>query len=56
MIGLGVVGLAAWVGWLGYGLYPMLAFFLVLTGYAVYRIRWAGPTCATNSGEVTDRS
>lgn len=31
------VGLSAWVGWLDYVLFPALAFFVALTGFALYR-------------------
>ena len=41
VIGFGLISLSAWVGWLDYVLFPMLAFFLALTGYALYRIRQA---------------
>ncbi len=34
---LGAVGLSAWLGWLDYVLLPALAFFVVLTLYAVWR-------------------
>lgn len=34
---LGAVGLSAMLGWLDYVLLPALAFFIVLTIYAVYR-------------------
>lgn len=34
---LGVVGLSAIVGYLDYVLLPSLAFFIVLTGYALWR-------------------
>lgn len=34
---LGAVGLSAWLGWLDYVLLPALAFFVALTGYAVWR-------------------
>ncbi len=34
------VGLSAWMGWwLDYVLFPALAIFLGLTGYAVYRLK-----------------
>ena len=36
---LGAVGLSAWLGWLDYVLFPALAMFLGLTGYAVYRLK-----------------
>ncbi len=36
---LGAVGLSAWLGWLDYVLFPALAIFLGLTGYAFYRLK-----------------
>ena len=39
VIGFGVLGLSAAVGWLDLVLFPMLAGFLGLTGYALYRRR-----------------
>ncbi len=41
VIGFGVLGLSAAVGWLDFVLFPMLAGFLGLTGYALYRRRQA---------------
>lgn len=37
VIGLGAVGLSAWLGWLDYVLLPALAVFLAVTGYAMVR-------------------
>ena len=37
VIALGAFGLAALVGWLDFVLFPLLAVFLGLTGYALYR-------------------
>ncbi len=37
VIALGALGLAAVVGWLDIVLFPLLAVFLGLTGYALYR-------------------
>ena len=34
---LGAVGLSAMLGWIDYVLLPALAFFVALTGYAVWR-------------------
>jgi mercuric ion transport protein len=39
---LGTVGLSAWLGWLDYVLFPMLAGFLGLTAYALVRRKSAG--------------
>ena len=41
VIALGALGLAALVGWLDFVLFPLLAVFLGLTGYALYRRRQA---------------
>lgn len=35
------LGLSAWVGWLDFVLFPALAFFMALTGYALWRRRKA---------------
>ena len=42
VIALGTVGLSAWLGWLDYVLFPMLAGFLALTAYALVRRKSAG--------------
>ncbi len=39
VIAFGVLGLSAAVGWLDFVLFPMLAGFLGLTGFALYRRR-----------------
>jgi mercuric ion transport protein len=39
VIGLGVVGLSAWLGWIDYVLFPALAIFLALTAWALSRRR-----------------
>ncbi len=36
---LGAVGLSAWLGWLDFVLLPALALFLILTGFALYRMK-----------------
>lgn len=41
VIALGALGLSAALGWLDYLLFPMLAGFLGLTGYGLYRRRRA---------------
>ncbi len=33
----GAIGVSAWLGWIDYVLFPALGFFLLLTGYALYR-------------------
>ena len=42
VIGLGTVGLSAWLGWLDYVLLPALVGFLGLTAYALLRRKSAG--------------
>ncbi|MBI2311458.1 MAG: mercury resistance system transport protein MerF [Betaproteobacteria bacterium] len=37
VIVLGAAGLAAWIGWLDYVLWPALALFLGITAYALWR-------------------
>ena len=39
VITLGTLGLSAWMGWLDFVLLPALAFFILLTGYALWRRR-----------------
>ena len=46
VIGLGVVGLSAWLGWLDYVLFPALAIFLGITFYGVWR-RQRAAACRT---------
>lgn len=41
VIGLGVVGLSAWLGWIDYVLFPALALFLGITTYGMWRRRRA---------------
>jgi mercuric ion transport protein len=35
----GLLGLSAWLGWADYVLMPALVFFMLLTGYAIFRQR-----------------
>jgi mercuric ion transport protein len=37
VVGLGAAGLSAWLGWIDYVLFPMLAAFLGLTAYGLWR-------------------
>ncbi len=39
VVGLGALGLATWLGWLDYVLFPALAVFLGITVYAWSRLR-----------------
>jgi len=50
VIGLGAVGLSAWLGWLDYVLLPALAFFILLTGYGFYKMK-ARPDAAASPDE-----
>jgi mercuric ion transport protein len=56
VIAFGVIGLSAWVGWLDYVLFPMLAFFLGLTGYALYRLRQGQLARGAGGAKATERS
>jgi mercuric ion transport protein len=46
VIGLGAVGLSAWLGWLDYVLLPALALFLGLTVWGLWRRQRAAACCA----------
>lgn len=39
VVGLPALGLAAWLGWIDYVLFPALGFFAALTAYGVYRLK-----------------
>lgn len=39
VIGLGVVGLSAWLGWIDYVLFPAFALFFGITAYGMWRRR-----------------
>ena len=56
VIAFGVIGLSAWVGWLDYLLFPMLAFFLGLAGDALHRIRQGRLACAAGGAKATEGS
>lgn len=45
------VGVAAWMGYADYVLWPTLAIFVGLTLYALYRKRQARVCCAVNTEE-----
>lgn len=45
----GVVGLAALIGYLDYVLLPALAFFIGLTGYAIWRKKKYDACCDSSS-------
>jgi mercuric ion transport protein len=47
VIALGFVGLSAWLGWIDYVLFPLLAAFLGLTAYALWRRQRAAACCAS---------
>lgn len=46
---LGVVGVAAWVGYLDFVLFPALAMFIGITGYAWYQRRRARACCTSTA-------
>ena len=50
---LGAVGLSAWLGWLDYVLFPLLAAFIVLTVYAYRRMRREGAREAAPAEKMT---
>lgn len=52
VIALGAVGLSAIVGWLDLVLLPMLAVFLGLTAYALWRRRHTAACCRAGTGAV----
>lgn len=41
VVALGAVGLSSWLGWLDVVLFPLLAVFIGLTAYGLYRARCA---------------
>ncbi len=49
VIGLGVAGLSAWIGWIDYVLIPALALFLAITAYVLWRRRQAAACCASET-------
>lgn len=50
---LGAVGLSAWLGWIDYVLFPTLAVFLGITGYALYRLNTRAKACGPANREST---
>jgi mercuric ion transport protein len=56
VIGLGAVGLSAWLGWLDYVLLPALALFLGLTAWSLRRRQRAAACCARESASQNERS
>ncbi len=58
VLGLGAVGLSAWLGWIDYVLFPALALFLALTGYGLYlrQRRRALACCAEEETAAKDKS
>ena len=49
VIGLGAVGLSAWLGWLDYVLLPALFLALVLIAYGLWRQHRAAECCAPDT-------
>jgi mercuric ion transport protein len=58
VLGLGAVGLSAWLGWIDYVLLPALAMFLAITGYGLYlrRRKRALACCAEQETAAKDKS
>ena len=46
---LGAAGLSAWLGWIDYVLFPAMAGFIAITGYAIYKGR-----CKPAGGDSTE--
>lgn len=55
VIGLGAVGLSAWLGWLDYVLLPALVFFLGLTAWGLWRRQRAAACCASENAQQSGR-
>lgn len=55
VIGLGVVGLSAWLGWIDYVLFPALALFVGITAYGMWRRRRAAARCAIEAPTNAER-
>lgn len=55
VVGLGMMGLSAWLGWLDYVLFPALAFFIVLTGFGYWRWKKSGFRIALEDGSAGKR-
>ncbi len=49
VVALGAVGLSAWLGWLDYVLFPLLAVFLGITIYALRRRQRAATITGLNN-------
>lgn len=56
VIGLGVVGLSAWLGWLDYVLLPALAAFVGITVYGLWRRRRAAACCETDTNATQENT
>lgn len=48
VIGLGVAGLSAWLGWLDYVLLPALVVFVGITAYGLWRRQRTAACCDTD--------
>ncbi|MBA5775590.1 mercury resistance system transport protein MerF [Stappia sp. F7233] len=46
---LGAVGLSAWLGWIDYVLFPVLAIFLGLIAYGLWRRQRAAACCSSET-------
>ena len=56
VIGLGVVGLSAWLGWLDYLLLPALAVFVGITAYGFWRRQRVAACCDTDINTKQENS
>ena len=55
VLALGALGLSAWLGWVDYVLLPMLAVFIGVTAYGLWRRRRAGTRCVTEAPTNKER-
>lgn len=53
---LGVIGAAAWVGYLDFVLFPALAVFIGITVYAWHRRRQARACCTSDSIDIEEQN
>lgn len=49
VIGLGAVGLSAWLGWVDYVLVPALVLFLAIAAYGFWRRQQAAACCVSET-------
>ena len=56
VVGLSVVGLSAWLGWLDYVLLPALAVFTGVTVYGLWRRQLAASCCETDTNATQENT